>query len=133
MTERELIDYYVQLIIMSGHMGCLWWSAGTIMGMALLKFVIDHTIDKEPNTFIYGIYALVLVFFCSLIFYGVWNSFWLLKINQGILALIPVNLIVKSKVVSIIELLPWFYLWPTTTFILMGVAFIWLIRAKETK
>ena len=130
MTGAELATYYFDLINMFGQVGLVWWGAATALCGAIIKVTVEYEVTPQNGAYSLGLAAMVCVFFISLIGYGLFCSFFMLQLNQGILSLTPLPLVHKGRVAEILDLIPLFYLFLTTTFVLLGLGWLWLIRIK---
>lgn len=131
MTEKDLVEGYFTLTVMLGHIITLWWAAGTTLCLAILKLVMDYKPTNESAPYSMGIATLAGSFFVSLIGYGFFVSWYVGLINQGILGLLPINLVQKGSTIEVLRAIPLFILFPTTTFIFFFVCFIWLLQIKK--
>lgn len=131
MTEKELVEGYFTLVVMLGHIITLWWAAGTTLCMAILKLVMDYKVTKENTPYCAGIVTLAGFFFISLICYGFFVSWYIGILNQGILGLLPLDLLQKGNAPGVLGKIPLFILFPSTTFIFFGFCFLWLLQIKK--
>lgn len=129
MNERDLIENYFNLINTFGEVIILWWIAGVGFCSAILKLTIGHDLIKNKVLNI-GLASMVIMFFISLIVFGLFNSYYVSKISQSILAITPLDLIHQSQLDLILNKLNWQFLFPTSTFLLFFIGWLYLIRQK---
>ena len=131
MTEKDLIENYLNLCVMLGHIAVAWWSASVFFCGIILKLTLEYKLTKENATYSIGLIILVVIFFLSLLSYGLFCAWYISHLNQGILALLPLEIIQKSGAIGILSNITLFYLFPTTTFVIMLLAFAWLAMIKR--
>ena len=130
MTEADLINNYFDLINTFGDVVILWWIASVGFSAAILKLTIEYDFIKNKALNV-GLAGLIVLFFISLIVFGLFNSYYIVKISQGILALTPLELLHKSRIDLILNKLHFQFLFPTSTFLLFFISWLWLIRQKR--
>lgn len=132
MTNKDLIDNYFALINTLGIVIIYWWIAGTGFCGAILKLTYEHNIIKN-KTLNVGLACMVIIFFISLITFGLFNSYYVMKIGQSIMALLPLEVLQQGQAESILSRLNWQFLFPTTTPLLFFISWLWLIKQKLHK
>ena len=80
-----------------------------------------------------GISVLIFLFFVSLIGYGIFCTFYIIKLKEGILPLISLSIIQTSCVSNILDLTVFFYLICTSSFVFMFMGWIYILIAKSEK
>ena len=129
MTEQNLIDNYFTLINTFGDIIILWWIAGVGFCGAILKLTMEHNIE-DNKSYNQGLAGMIIIFFMSLICFGLFNSYYVVSLCQGIIGLVPLELLHQGKVSLILEKMNLQFLFPTSTFILFFIVWLWLIKQK---
>ena len=104
--------------------------AATVCCGALIKLTLDFEVSDHSSPYAYGLVLLINAFFISLIVYGAFCAWYITRVTQGIISLVPLDLVQRSQVVRIANPISWFYWFPTTTFIFMWVGWLWLVKTK---
>lgn len=130
MTEKDLITGYFSLLVMMGDIGLLWFGSSAALCGAVLKYTIDFKTSGKDTPFSMELAGLIGGFFVALVAYGLFSVHFIRQVSKGILGLIPLPLVVDGNVAVILERISYFYLFPTLTFFLIAVAWLWIIRRK---
>ena len=126
MTESELATNYFNLLLLLGTLAMTWWAAGTAVCGTILKLTLEH----KSSEYSIGLALIVGIFFMLLTGFGLFCSSYITSINQGILGLLPLDVIQKGNVANVLESMNVFYLFPCATFVIMGLAWLWVLRLK---
>lgn len=116
---------------MLGHIAIAWWSSSVFFCGIILKITLEYKITKQNSIYSIGLIILVIIFFISLLSYGLFCAWYISHLNQGVLALLPLELVQKGGAIGILGNMGLFYLFPSTTFVVMLLAFSWLVMIKR--
>ena len=129
MNEAHLIENYFLLLEIMGSVIILWWIASTGFCGAILKLTVEYDASKNKELNV-GLAGLIGIFFISLITFGVFLSWYVTKVCQSIILLLPLELVQKGQVDKVLYSLNLQFLFPTSTMVLFFVAWLWLVKQK---
>lgn len=129
-----LLEKHLDMLIMLGHVGMLWWVSSTVLCISIINFTLKYNHKKKNLFYTTGISILIGMFFLSIMFYGLVMAKYVLILKDALFTAEYFDVRCYGRNVEpIFSMISNAYLIGTSSFIILLVGWLYVLHSKKIK